>query len=493
MKARTRGPDTGDLWRLTMEHSPVGMALVSLTGDFLTANNALCDMMGYDLEAMTSMSFHDITHPDDLAIDLRLVAQALAGTISSYRISKRYIRADGTVLVGDLSVALLRDDSGTPMHFVSQIADLSERRAFEARLESAEEQIDVERRRAEAVFESVAVGLLLIDASGDYLAYNSRHQHLLDLAFPSGHRGHAGQDGAVLDADLTHRLTRGEMPTVRAASGEEFENLLVWVGDDPLTRRALSVSSRSVWDRGGNFAGAALAYHDVTELMRAIQVKDEFIGSVSHELRTPLTSALAYLELLDGAQHLEPAVRTQVAAVRRNMLRLSHLVADLLLTAAATSGAPVIDPYEVDLALIIGEAAYAARIAAEGAGVDLEVELPESLVTVVDGTKLRQVADNLIANAIAYTSPGGWVRVSLSVTDGFVELVVVDCGEGIEESDLGEIFSKFVRGQNARRRLVPGTGLGLTIVRSIVEAHGGEVTLDSTVGVGTTVRMILPS
>jgi len=481
------------MWQLAMEHSPVGMVVISPDGSILEANTALCDMLGYDRDVLTSLTAQDITHPDDVVADRQLAMEVLAGGSDSLRVTKRYVRADGSVMVGELSLVLMRDDSGDPIHFISHVVDLSERRAFEARLESAEEQIDVERRRAEAVFESVAVGLLLIDASGNYLTYNSRHQRLLDLAFPSGHLGRAGQDGSVLDVDQTRLLTREEMPTVRAAAGEEFENVLVWAGDDPQTRRALSVSARSVLDRAGTFAGAALAYHDITEMMSAIRVKDNFLASISHELRTPLTSALAYLELLESAdESLEPAVRTQVAAVRRNAMRLSHLVANLLFTATATPGARVIDPFRVDLVLVLGEAVEAARSNAKDAGVTFDVDLPESVSALVDGMRLRQVADNLIANAIKFTLPNGSVRVEMSATEDQVEIVVADSGEGIEEADLADIFSTFVRGANARQRLVPGTGLGLTIVRTIVEAHGGEVVLESEVGVGTTVRLSLP-
>ncbi len=279
---------------------------------------------------------------------------------------------------------------------------------------------------------------------------------------------------------------------MRAAAGEEFQDMLIWVGDQPATRRALSVSARSVRDGSGGFAGAAMACHDVTDLMRAIEVKDDFLASVSHELRTPLTSALAHLELLEGDEQVTPDVRKQVAAVRRNAMRLSHLVADLLFTATATSGARVIDPFRVDLARIMREAVEAARPAAEDGGVVLEVVVPETVSAVVDGIRLRQVADNLIANAIKYTMPDGRVRVALCATGKQVEIVIADSGEGIDESDLADIFSTFVRGQNARRRLVPGTGLGLSIVRTIVEAHGGEVSLESQVGVGTTVRLMLP-
>ena len=265
MNSRTQVPDTADLWRVTVEHSPVGMAIVSITGEFLTANVALCDMLGYDPEEIAGMSFRDITHPDDLASDQRLVAKALAGEMSSYRVTKRYVRADGSILTGDLSVALLRDADGTPIHFISQIADLTERQAFVERLDAAEEAAYDVQRKTEALFESVSVGLLLVDADGTYSAYNRRQQEFLDIAFPDGHLGRAGQTGFVYDADQQRTLAYEEFPCARATAGEEFDDLLIWIGEEPESRRALSVSARIVHDRAGTLTGAVLAYHDVTE------------------------------------------------------------------------------------------------------------------------------------------------------------------------------------------------------------------------------------
>lgn len=486
-----RAPDADDLWRLTMEHSPVGMALVSPAGDFLTANVALCDMLGYDPDVMATLTFQDITHPDDLAADLRLVDQALAGEISSYRITKRYICADGTTVVGDLSVALLRDAQGAPIHFISQIADLTERQAFVERLDAAEATAEAERRKAHAVFEGVSVGLLQIDADGTYVAYNHRLREFLALAFPDGHRGVAGDHGFTYDAEQ-RLLAPDELPSVRAARGEQFNDVRVWVGQDPAARRALSVSARSVLDRDGALSGAVLAYHDVTDLVRAMDVKDEFVATVSHELRTPLTSALAYLELLDDSTEVSDEGRQQVSAARRNMLRLSHLVADLIFTTRASTGSPLVDPYRCDVAMLLAEAIAAASLDAESAEVRVAGRRPESLVTVVDGMRLRQVFDNLLDNAIGYSRPGGVVTVDLAEVDGVLELVVSDDGVGIEPSDLDDVFERFHRGANARLLNVPGTGLGLTIVRAIVEAHGGHVSLESAPGRGTTVRVAIP-
>ena len=124
---------------------------------------------------------------------------------------------------------------------------------------------------------------------------NRHHGALMPLAFPQGHAGQAGQLGEVYAEDGVAARAQHEMPTLRAARGEEFDDLRIWIGSDPLTRRACSVSARSVRDAAGPFVGAALAYKDVTDFLRSMRVKDDFVATVSHELRTPLTSIHGYV------------------------------------------------------------------------------------------------------------------------------------------------------------------------------------------------------
>ena len=165
-------------------------------------------------------------------------------------------------------------------------------------LAAALEQLGHTRAFANAIFESVDVGLVLLGKDGEYLAMNRRHEDFMALAFPQGHTGKAGQLGEVYAEDGVRRLAQHEMPSLRAARGEEYDDIRMWVGSDPVTRRACSVSARSVHDADGTFVGAALAYKDVTEFLRSMGVKDDFVAMVSHEFRTPLTSIHGYVSLL---------------------------------------------------------------------------------------------------------------------------------------------------------------------------------------------------
>jgi signal transduction histidine kinase len=321
---------------------------------------------------------------------------------------------------------------------------------------------------------------------------NRHHRALMPIAFPDGHAGRAGQLGQVYAEDGVSLLGREEMPTIRASRGEEFDDHRIWIGGDPLTRRALSVSARTVLDEQGQVAGAALAYKDITDLMRAMRVKDEFVASVSHELRTPLTSIHGYVSLLLERPDLPEDVLGQLGIVDRNTERLRRLVADLLHTAEADEGAMHVVRTLADLGEIVRESVRAATPAAEAAGIELELEAPEELPAVVDPQRMAQVVDNLVSNALKYTPAGGRVRVGLGVDGSRVELVVSDTGIGIEATDRSRLFTRFFRARHAEEQSIQGVGLGLSITRSIVECHGGRIEVQSEVGRGSTFRVRIP-
>ena len=292
------------------------------------------------------------------------------------------------------------------------------------RVRGGQELIELQRRVGEAILDTVDVGLVLLDGNGRYLTMNRRHHDFMRLAFPAGHSGQAGQLGDVFHEDGETFVEHEDMPTYRATQGEEFDDQLIWVGSDALTRRALSVSSRVVREESGKFAGAALAYKDVTDFMRALEVKEEFVASVSHELRTPLTSINGFTSLVLERDDLPDEVRHQLGVVQRNVDRLDRLVADLLQTAQVERGLVHLERERTDIAALVRQSLEAVRPAVEAAGLTLVSQVPKRLVAMVDPQRFAQVIDNLVSNAVKYTPAGGRVEVDLSVTHDRVELVV---------------------------------------------------------------------
>jgi two-component system phosphate regulon sensor histidine kinase PhoR len=359
-------------------------------------------------------------------------------------------------------------------------------------LTAALEQLGQTRAFADAIFESADVGLVLLGKDGEYLAVNRPLEVFLDLAFPDGHGGQAGQLGEVFAEDGVRRLAQHEMPSLRAANGEEFDDVRMWVGSDPLTRRACAVSARSVHDADGNFVGAALAYNDVTELLRSMGVKDDFVAMVSHEFRTPLTSIHGYVSLLlDEEERLRPDDVHYLRVVARNTDRLHRLVTDLL-SSAQHDGRPMdIVRVPTNISEIVRASVESARPAAEDKNLSLSVEMPAHLRITVDPQRFAQVVDNLVSNAVKYTPDGGSVSVTLNGHDDHVELAVVDTGIGIAPGDRDRLFTRFFRARDAEERSIPGVGLGLSITKKIVETHGGRIEVESGEG-GSTFRVWMP-
>jgi signal transduction histidine kinase len=223
------------------------------------------------------------------------------------------------------------------------------------------------------------------------------------------------------------------------------------------------------------------------------KLKDEFISLVSHELRTPLTSIRGYVELLEEDGGLGEQQRRYLGIVDRNSARLLDLVSDLLFLAQVDAGKLAFELRPVQLDVIVAECIEASQPTALAKEIELLAtteELPAQLQG--DPTRLAQVLDNLVSNALKFTPAGGRVDVRLSASDGLAVLEVQDTGLGLAEDEQHQLFERFFRSSRASEDAIPGTGLGLAIAKTIVERHGGRIALESAVNVGTTVRVELP-
>jgi PAS domain S-box-containing protein len=231
---------------------------------------------------------------------------------------------------------------------------------------------------------------------------------------------------------------------------------------------------------------------DITERRRAEKLKDEFFALVSHELRTPLTSMVGYLELLTHDTGDEAERQRCIEVSLRNTRRLNRLVDDLLFMAQLESGALPLKIGEVDLSDIVSEAVEAATPRAKDRGLDLKVTHDPELACWGDRDRLAQAIDNLISNALKFTPPGGTIAVNAGRDNGRVRLEVSDTGLGIPAGEQAKLFQRFFRGESASAEAIPGIGLGLTITKAIVEGHGGQISVESEEGRGTSFRIDLP-
>jgi signal transduction histidine kinase len=248
-------------------------------------------------------------------------------------------------------------------------------------------------------------------------------------------------------------------------------------------------------NEAGETAGYLFVATDVTQALEVSRLKDEFVGLISHELRTPLSSILGYLELMrdDADEPLSEEQMMYLGIAERNAHRLLRLVGDLLFTAQVGANSFSIDVARLDVAPIVRSSVESATPAAAAQNVTISASVLDGVALVMgDVTRIGQAVDNLLSNAIKFTPRGGNVAITVSCDGDDVIIRLTDTGMGIPAGELDQLFSRFFRASTATRAAVPGVGLGLTITKAIIDAHGGALDVESEVGVGTTFIVRLP-
>lgn len=228
------------------------------------------------------------------------------------------------------------------------------------------------------------------------------------------------------------------------------------------------------------------------ELERTDKLRRDLVADVAHELRTPLSNIRGYLEgIQDG---VVKADENTLKLIYEEVQLLSRLVEDLHELALAESGGLSLDRQVCDIRDIVQDVAGAMGYQIEAKGLRLKLDLPDlPALAMVDGQRIGQVLRNLVSNAISFTPEGGEVSVSVWCAKDAVKVAVADTGPGIPPQDLPYIFERFYRVDKSRSRATGGSGLGLTIARRLVEAHGGELTAESVPGKGSVFTVVLPA
>jgi signal transduction histidine kinase len=347
-----------------------------------------------------------------------------------------------------------------------EIRELSEAfNTMAADLRLAQERIEHERSKLAVTIESLGDGLVVCDPSGRVTAHNPRASQLVPgLAV-----------GEPIDAE------GGVLPAVEKAIGGEA---MIEAGG-----RNLAVTAAPLETGAG---GTVWTIRDTTERVRLERMKSDFVAAASHELRSPLTSIKGFAELMGRSGDLTERQREATDIIRASTDRLVGLVDDLLEVARIEAGRVSVEPRPIALAPLVEETARLLAPRLEGKRQAVEVDVAADLPPVLaDPRRVRQILENLLANAHLYTGDGGRVEVRARSVAGAVEIAVADTGRGMSAEELEHAFDRFFRGERAGM-LVPGTGLGLWIVRSLAELQGGSVEAATEIGRGSTFTVRLP-
>jgi PAS domain S-box-containing protein len=323
----------------------------------------------------------------------------------------------------------------------------------------------------------------------------------------------------VFDAALDAVLVVDESDTIRRANrsseamlgervvGKKFTDFLV----HPLDADVM-VAQRAVITRGRRADGSefwaevsegkvieqsrrvrrAVVIRDATQRIEAQekleQMRDQFVSNMTHELRTPLTAIIGYTDwLLEGAQG---ETKADLETIRKSAAELSDLVDDILDFKRTTEAGTSITT--VDLSALVEKVTVHLTPAAVGRDIHLATHFDPGVLVKGDHEQLERVVANLVSNAIKYSRPEGAVTINLRAFDGIAQLVIADQGIGISAADQARIFERFFRASSAVSAGIPGTGLGLAIARDVARAHKGDLILESSLGVGTTMTLRLP-
>ncbi|HZW75950.1 MAG TPA: PAS domain-containing sensor histidine kinase, partial [Caldimonas sp.] len=230
-----------------------------------------------------------------------------------------------------------------------------------------------------------------------------------------------------------------------------------------------------------------------SEAEAANRAKDELMSVVSHELRTPLSSMLGWVSVLRKGKMMPDGVQRALEAIERNGRLQSELINDLLDVSRMVSGRLVLDPRPVELRRVLGDALDAARPDAAASGIRMSADITSEATVAGDALRLQQVVSNLLSNAIKFTPRGGAIEILLQRRGADARVTIRDDGRGIAPEFLPHVFEPFRQAEDVKRRKTGGLGLGLAIVRNLVEQHGGSVSAESAgEGTGATFTVTLP-
>lgn len=420
----------------------------------------------------------------DVEAVVRLADPAAAGTMRNYFRAGRRVPNLATVVLGK---------EGTPVHL---IFDISPSRSTTGELvgASAIARDVTEQRLAEELFglavEASPSGMMMIDRSGRIVMVNREIERLF------------GYERVELVGRPVETLVPENMRslhvTLRAGFARQPESRKMGKGRELIAMRRdgvefpVEIALNAVQVRDGLFILAAVV--DITERRQTERLKDEFVATVSHELRTPLASIAASLKLLAAGKggELPPLAQRLVTIADVSGERLTRLVNDILEIEGIESGALRFQFGPVSVRAVVEQAIETGRDLADQAGVRLTLEPSAPGDVWADTDRLVQVVTNLLSNAIKFSPAGEDVALAVDEDDNRVRLRVRDRGSGIPEKFKSRIFSKFAQADGSNVREKGGAGLGLSIVKQIVERLGGNVGFEAAEGGGTVFFVELP-
>ncbi len=481
-------------FRRVFDEAPLGMGLTGFDGRFFRVNRALRDMLGYTESELKALDCEDITHPEDWERKLTYLDRVNQGEIESFQIEERYLKKNREVLWGNLTSMILKDEAGEVLYGLGMLEDITERKqALEALRKSEARYRAIIEDQTEFIcrYKPDKILTFVNDAYCRY--FSQQRSEIIGRSFmpliPAEDQESVSQSINSMSkvqpiVTYEHRviLPSGEIRwnqwTDRAVIFDEQGNIIEYqaVGRDITERKQAEVEIRKALEKERELS----------------DLRSGFVSLVSHEFRTPLTTIQSSTELLERYSNRlsEEKKHNHFRRIQSAVLRMTQLLEDILTIGKAEAGRLKFEPSRMDLETFCREIVESIQISVCPHHILNFVFLGDCTNAEMDEKLLGHIITNLLSNAIKYSPQGGTVQFDLVCTDSWAIFRIQDQGIGIPQEDLEKLFESFSRATNVG--MIPGTGLGLTIVKKCVELHRGKIAVESEPGVGTTFTVTLP-
>ncbi|MBD2121327.1 PAS domain S-box protein [Trichocoleus sp. FACHB-262] len=386
------------------------------------------------------------------------------------------------------NVFYIRGENKQPIGLAAVSRNITERKQAETTLQEQATLLQL-------IIDSIGDGLILANPKGEVVLVNQAAERIFGPLTNEHPCEEWAQTYGLYLPDQQTLFPDQQLPLYRAIQGEPANDIEVFVRRNPTAEgRWVSVSGFPVSDRSGNITGGVITCRDVTERKRILQqeqaareaaeranrIKDEFLAVLSHELRSPLNPILGWTRLLQTGKLDATRQAEAIATIERNAKLQSQLIEDLLDIARIMQGKLTLTATPTSLAFVISAALETVQLAAEAKNIAIVLDLTSDIAPVFgDAARLQQVVWNLLTNAVKFTPSGGQVTVKLKQIGQSAHIRVIDTGKGINPEFLPHVFEYFRQEDGSTTRRFGGLGLGLAIVRQIVELHGGTVSAES--------------
>ncbi|GAB4212611.1 MAG: hypothetical protein OHK0012_07180 [Synechococcales cyanobacterium] len=477
------------IFRGIFENAPLGIVLDHVGGGLVAANPALRMMLGYDANEISQISYRDYTDPEYIEEEDELWQNLIANEITMYELEKKCIRKNGALLWMRIYVSLIHDEEGTPKYSLAIAEDITWRKYQEQFLR--------------ALIDTYPDMISVRDAQNRNIIVNQAYANFYGLQ-PADLIGIFETE---LIPEAVQQVMQAETTQVLTTQADLYSAPQIQV-DCQGNAHTIRWIKRAVDRPDGQGRCVLQVGVDITQLKAAEQAeiqarqaaeaankaKSTFLANMSHELRTPLNAIIGFSQLMNRDPHLSDKQRQTLGTILRSGEHLLELINDVLDMAKIEAGKIVLQPDPFDLWQMLETIQEMLTVRAEAKQLRLTVIRDPNLPQVIvgDEKKLRQVLINIVGNAIKFTSQGS---VTLTATGAagqhtpgdpvILSFAVSDTGLGMTPEELVMLFQAFVQ-TDTSKKVSEGTGLGLAISRQFVQLMGGDITVASQKGVGTT-------